>query len=162
MGGVYDLSEMRMFRGKIAIIVAISIFLFVVLLISIVILITHNASKADSYNVAGDIIPSMKSVVGVRKISGVSSNYGNDIVSKAYTYDGVSSVSDDLIKYVNYLAKNEGFTTTKDYDLTKPTGKIQMGKQSQDVGKIILVNIDFYLRGYKITIEKGVGQIKLR
>lgn len=160
ISNVYDIGDMHKFRGKAAIIVATCIIAVIVIIFSIVLFSTNHASKADTYNLSGDIIPSMKSVVGQRKITGVSTNIGGGIEQKEYTYVGVSNVIDDLFKYMNYLGANEGFITTQDYDLTKPTGKIQLGKQAKDEGEIILINIEYYLGGYKITIEKGVGQIR--
>ena len=145
--------------GKTALIVALCIALLIAFIFVIVFFVTNKASNADYYDISGDIFPSIKAVVGGRKISGVSVNTQDGVEQKEYTYKGVEDVTSDVLQYANYLKEKEGFKFTQDYDMTRPIGVVQMGKESKDNGKIILVNIHYSLGGYSIIIEKGAGRI---
>jgi hypothetical protein len=111
---------------------------------------------------SGDNIPSIKSAVGERKITGISFNIQNGVEKKEYTYGGVENVTNDILVYINYLKTNDNFIITQDYDLTKPSGMLQLGKKAQENGKIILISIDYSLGEYTIKIEKGKGEIALK
>lgn len=58
-----------------------------------------DAANLTQYELGDDFIPSITSVVGERKVTGVESSIDNGVVTKQYTYSS-TSVYDDLWTYV--------------------------------------------------------------
>jgi hypothetical protein len=56
---------------------------------------------------------------------------------------------------------NNGWIPTIDFNLNNNSGKAQLGKESADSGKILVLNIDFSSGKYTIKIDKGVGTLTL-
>lgn len=117
-----------------------------------------NAAKLNEYEMDSDSIPSITSVVGERKVTGVESSTNNGAVSKQYTYDS-SSVYDDLWAYVKALM-DDGWLVTKDIDLKVVPGSGELGKKSSEDGQIILLSFAYEDAKYVIKITKGKGTIE--
>ena len=119
-----------------------------------------NISEANEYTMGEDIIPSMKFVVGERKINSVSSEIKNGITVKTMEFTS-DSVQEDLLKYVEYLRENEQFYLTRDMDLAIIPGTIQLGKASIEEKNLIIMNIEYSAFGYVIELQKGEGTLNL-
>jgi len=154
----YIIGEMRLFRGKTVVIGILAIILLIIIAFSIPLLSLNISANADSYKLSGDVIPSVKNVVGYRKISSLSIKTQNGVEQKQYNYSDIESVNRDILEYINHLTANNDFQIIKDYDSTKPTGSVQLGKLSHENGKVVLLNIEYNLEGYSVKIEKGIGK----
>ena len=69
------------------------------------------------------------------------------------------SVQDDLIKYVEYLRTDAGFSLIKEMDLSVVPSTVQLAKESVDEGQVIIIIIDYTLNGYTIKLTKGEGTL---
>ncbi|MFA5523749.1 MAG: hypothetical protein WDA24_05265 [Tissierellales bacterium] len=117
-----------------------------------------DASNLTQYELGDDLIPSITSVVGERKVTGVESSIENGVVTKQYTYSS-TSVYDDLWTYVQELM-NDGWLVTQDIDLNVIPGSGQLGKGSIEEGQILLVSFSYEESSYTIKLVKGKGTIE--
>lgn len=117
------------------------------------------AEKLENYEVEENLIPSITSVVGERKVVRVKTGTENGIRSKEYEYVS-DDVFDDLFDYVLHLM-NDGWTVTKDIDLNKIPGSGQFAKHAKEEGKIIMLDFDYDLSGYTVIITHGKGTIDM-
>ena len=101
-----------------------------------------------------DTISSIKSVVEKRKVTSVYTGIKNGITTKTVEYKS-DSVQDDLIKYVEYLRTDAGFSLIKEMDLSVVPSTVQLAKESVDEGQVIIIIIDYTLNGYTIKLTKG-------
>lgn len=147
---------------KIFLIIVAVIVIIAVIGITVAYFAVNKIKNADEYNVSGDVIPSIKSVLGeVRNLSSVSTSIENGITKKEYKYTDVENVNTDIYKYIIYLMDNKGYINTTDYDLSKATGTLQLGATSVDEGQLVLIDIDYSLKTYTITITKGEGTLTI-
>ena len=121
--------------------------------------VLSNAAKLQEYDFDSDKIPTVNSVVGERQVTYVSTSISNGNDMKEYTYQS-DSVFDDLLQYTQYLREN-GWIVSVSYDLNNMPGSAQLGKQSADSGKILLLTIDYKSGEYTVTIIKGEGTLQL-
>ncbi len=122
-----------------------------------------NAQKADTYEVGGEEIASVKLALGEeRQVTGVSSSTENGVSKYAVTYAVIGgSPGEDMLEYVTYLQEEEGFLRMTDYDFTKPTGSaIQLGREAQEDGYLLVVQIDYDREGYTVTAMRGKGTLE--
>lgn len=117
-----------------------------------------SAEKLTAYDMSGDSIPSVNSVVGDRKVEGVSAGTSNGVAKQEYKYAS-DSVTQDLIAYIQELLNNQGFLGISDFDVSVIPGSGQIAKASKDSGKIIIMQLDYTSTGYTITISKGEGTL---
>jgi hypothetical protein len=143
-----------MIKKKLIFFIPIFIILFAALLIFITSISLNNISKSDFYDLEGEKVPSIKYVLGERKISGYSSKISNSILYKQYTYYEIDSVIDDVQKYVDYLCNNESFKIIEAVNPNDVIGKISLSKNTSQVGKGIVIIIQYELGRYSINIEK--------
>jgi hypothetical protein len=73
---------------------------------------------------------------------------------KQYTYFEIDSVTDDVQKYVDYLCNNESFKIIEAVNPNDVIGKISLSKNTSQVGKGIVIIIQYELGRYLIDIEK--------
>ena len=119
---------------------------------------TGSAEKLTEYEIGGDKVASINAVIcETRKVTGVSTGTSNGVRYKEYNYETVS-VLQDLMAYAVYL-QNNGWTVTKDYNLTTGSGEMQFGKESADSGKILVMSIAFSQGKYGIRINKLDGTL---
>jgi hypothetical protein len=147
---------------NILIIVLIIIGAFILLLLAggaFAFVATNSAAKSNKYKIGKDTVPSIKAVLDTRKVTRVSANTFNGITKKTYTYSNVENVEQDLIKYVTTLRQDNGFLTTKDFNLDTPSGTLELGKDSSESGKIILMDIQWDMGTYMISIRLGKGTL---
>lgn len=117
-----------------------------------------NTANAEEYKIGNDTIKSIKSIVEKRQVVSVSTKASNGVTTKTIEYKS-DSVQDDLLKYTQYLRNEGGFALTKDMDLREIPSTVQLGKNSNDAGKIVMMTIDYNSFGYTITIQKGEGTL---
>lgn len=136
-------------------------FLIIVLLLSVVIIgigityiVSGDISDVEEYKVGNDTIKSIKSVIDRREITSMTSDNKNNITTRIMEYKSVN-VKEDLTKYIEYLTNEAGFILTKDVNLENLPSKIELSKDSEDEGKIIMVELESEDFGYKIMIQKG-------
>jgi len=121
---------------------------------------TGNTSNAEEYKLGNDTIKSIKAVVEKRQVTSVSTETSNGITTKKIEYKS-NTVQDDLLKYTQYLRNEGGFSLTKDMDLSSIPSIVELGKTSNDSGKLIMMTIEYNLTGYIITIQKGEGTLSV-
>ncbi len=136
-------------------------FLIIVLLLSVAIIgigityiVSGDISDVEEYKVGNDTIKSIKSVIERREITSMTSDNKNNITTRIMEYKSVN-VKEDLTKYIEYLTNEAGFILTKDVNLENLPSKIELSKDSEDEGKIIMVELESEDFGYKIMIQKG-------
>lgn len=117
-----------------------------------------NLSDVEEYTFGDDTISSIKSVVEKRKVTSVYTGIKNGITTKTVEYKS-DSVQDDLIKYVEYLRTDAGFSLIKEMDLSVVPSTVQLAKESVDEGQVIIIIIDYTLNGYTIKLTKGEGTL---
>ena len=117
-----------------------------------------NLSDVEEYTLGDDTISSIKSVVEKRKVTSVYTEIKNGITTKTVEYKS-DSVQDDLIKYVEYLRTDAGFSLIKEMDLSVVPSTVQLAKESVDEGQVIIIIIDYTLNGYTIKLTKGEGTL---
>ena len=117
-----------------------------------------NLSDVKEYTLGDDTISSIKSVVEKRKVTSVYTGIKNGITTKTVEYKS-DSVQDDLIKYVEYLRTDAGFSLIKEMDLSVVPSTVQLAKESVDEGQVIIIIIDYTLNGYTIKLTKGEGTL---
>lgn len=121
---------------------------------------TGNIANAEEYKLGSDTIKSVKTIVGKRQVVSTSTETSNGITTKKIEYKS-DKVQDDLLKYTQYLRNEGGFTLTKDMDLSVIPSTVELGKNSSDSGKLIMMTIDYNSFGYTITIQKGEGTLTM-
>ncbi|AFV89182.1 MAG: hypothetical protein SOH99_11850 [Acidipropionibacterium acidipropionici] len=118
-----------------------------------------SAAKLEAYEIGNDSVASVNSVVGTRKVSGVSTGKSNGATYKQYTYES-GTVTQDLASYLlKNLAKN-GWTPTVDFNLEQIPGKAQLATKSSEEGKILLMDVDYKDTGYTIKLTQTKGTLK--
>ncbi len=117
-----------------------------------------DAAKLSEYEVGGESIASITSVIGEREVTGVESSTNNGVSSKQYTYAS-ESVYDDLLAYIRKLM-DENWLVTEDIDLNVVPGKGQLGKKASEEGQILLLSIAYEDSKYAIKITKTEGTIE--
>lgn len=121
---------------------------------------TGNTANAEEYKLENDTIKSIKAIVEKRQVVSVSTKTSNGITTKTIEYKS-DNVQDDLLKYTEYLRNEEGFSLTKDMDLSVIPSTVELGKNSNDTGNLIMMTIDYNSFGYTITIQKGEGTLTM-
>lgn len=119
-----------------------------------------NAADADEYKLGDDVIRSVKAVVEKRDISSISTETSNGVQTKTIQYKS-PNVQEDLVRYVEYLRTDGGFSLTQDMDLSVSPASVQLAKESVDEGKIIIFTINYDSFGYTMIIQKGEGTFSL-
>lgn len=121
---------------------------------------TGNTANAEEYKLGNDTIKSIKAIVEKRQVVSVSTKTSNRITTKTIEYKS-DNVQDDLLKYTEYLRNEEGFSLTKDMDLSVIPSTVELGKNSKDTGNLNMMTIDYNSFGYTITIKKGKGTLTM-
>lgn len=117
-----------------------------------------DAEQLQAYDMSGDSIPSVNSVVGERTVEGASSGTSNGVAYKEYKYAS-ATVSDDLIAYLNVLLNDHGYLGLTDFNVTEIPGSGQIAAESGESGKIIIIDLSYTSSGYTIKISKGEGTL---
>ncbi len=145
---------------KIVLIVIACIFVLGLVGGIIAFIVTGNTANAEEYKLGNDTIKSIKAIVEERQVVSISTETSNGITTKKIEYKS-DNVQDDLLKYTRYLRDEGGFTLTKDMDLSVIPSTVELGKNSNDAGKLVVMTIDYSSFGYTITIQKGEGTLTM-
>lgn len=144
--------------------ILITLLLSVLTLFISLLLFINNYFKADEeyYILHNEKISSISRIVGKRnlKYKKLSTLLDKKTLSKTYYYNNIKNVSNDLNLYINYLRENENYLVTKPYDLNKEKDIIELSKYSKEENYIILLNIEYNKKSYKINISRLKGSIK--
>lgn len=130
---------------------------FIVLVAAIVFIVLASISKtqkADYYEMGKDSIPSVKAVVGERKIASVSKAITNGVTKHTYGYLSQSAET-DVLEYSSYLVEQAGFAVT---DLGQKDAPV-LARTSVEDGKVVLVIIEYTASEYYVTLQKGEGTL---
>ena len=142
--------------------------LFITILFALSIIIIHFLSQSifilkyknnDYYIINNDKIPSIKNVIGKRKLYYYKSSNKDNTYIKIYKYKDIKNVKSDLNNYIEFLHDNNDYAYTSDIDLKKDTGFIQLSTNSIESKKIISIQINYSKNEYEIIITKAYGSI---
>jgi len=131
--------------------------LFVGGIAAVVIVAINSVSKqsdTDYYVIQNDEIPSVKSVIGHRRLTGYSNSTINGVRTKKYTYSIGSNQGEDMRLYAKALVDEHGFTASGEYSYYTSGKEYMFSRPSVDTGFKINLQIDFDIYGYIITITK--------
>lgn len=101
------------------------------------------SSKSASVTVGRDEIPTLYSVVGERKITGTEAGFKNDVHYKILTYKSGAVSDNDLQSYIDSLQREDDFICTQSSSVEDNVLTLQLGKESMDNGKIVLVDVQY-------------------
>ncbi len=121
-------------------------------------LMVGNAANAEEYTMGSDTIKSIKAVVEKRNVTSMSTEISDGVRTESVHYQS-DSVQEDLVEYIQYLRDEAGFQLTQDMDLTQIPSTVQLGKESEDPGEILILTIDYDPFGYTLTLKKGKGSL---
>jgi len=133
--------------------------LMILLLISVLLLSAcGSAEKLTEYDFGTDKIPSVNTVLGKElKVTGVDVGTSDGVQYKQYTYETTSMV-EDLAEYTTFL-RNNGWLVLTDYNFYDGSGEAQLGIDSADNGKILIISIAFQNDRYAIRVNKLEGSL---
>lgn len=103
-----------------------------------------------------DEIPTMYAAVGERSINGTESGFENDMNYTIKTFASGAISEDDIETYWQTL-KDAGFIATKDSAMFNTQITAQLGRESVEEGKIIIIDIEFDSAG-ETVIEYRSGE----
>lgn len=142
---------------KIALGIAGGIIILGVILCVIIFSLFNTQKNAEYYVLGSDQVASVKTVIGVRDISGISTSNGSGVSAKKYNYKSKTS-TDDISQYITYLVEEGGFTPTT---LNQQDDRPVYAKESVDEGKILIITIVDTGFGYTLTLQKGEGTLTI-
>ena len=119
-----------------------------------------SAAKLTEYDFGTDKVPSVNAVIGEeRRVSGVNTGIDNGVRYKQYTYETQTMV-EDLWAYYTRLSEL-GWIVTKDFNLYDGSGEMQLGIESADAGKILIISVAFTPNRYAVKVSKMEGTLTL-
>lgn len=136
-------------------------FIFLILLITVISLVTSITKyKDDNYYIIGnDKIPSIYNVLGKRKLYSFKKFDDNNKIIYIYKYKDISNPKSDLSNYIDSLKKDYNYYYTSDINLTLSEGTFQLSNNSIDENMIIIMDITYDKDSYEIKITKAQGTI---
>ena len=117
--------------------------------------------KKGFYTIKGDNIKNITKIVGKRELIKKDYEYKNSVITKTYKYKNVKDPYTDLSLYIDYLKSNSNFMITKNYDLNNKKDDIELSRNSNKKGYIVIIKIKYNSNSYTIKIIRGKGKIKL-
>jgi len=118
------------------------------------------------FEMGQDRITSIKGAgIGERKIVAKKSAIENGVQTNTYEYktdaEDMTQAANDVFAYIMYLINNERFENLIAFDGLPYEGGIELklAKESVDEGKIIILEIVYDSKGYKLIFTKGVGSL---
>ena len=125
-------------------------------------LLNSNADK-DFFEIGGDKVPSVKHVLDEkRSISGVSTSKSGGVEKMVIEYKVKEDQAADMKEYAEALMADFDFYSVSNFDFSGTRGKdIQLAKESDKKGFIVIVDIDYNTSGYTLTISRGEGTLNI-
>ncbi|MBC5648698.1 hypothetical protein [Christensenella tenuis] len=111
------------------------------------------SSTAPTVEVGGEVLPSLYSVVGEKKITGTSKSISTGLAEVELTYQGVAV--DELNSYIESLV-SDGYMITQEASATEDGQTYQIGKEASKEGNIILISF-YFEDGGSAVINYAVG-----
>ncbi|MBO6145864.1 MAG: hypothetical protein J6O62_03610 [Bacilli bacterium] len=135
-----------------------------IIILSMIIFLSFIANlikeKDENYYVFGkDKIPSINLILGKRELSSYKKLDGDNIITKIYKYKNIKDPKSDLSNYVDKLKNDYNYLYTSEINLKKSKGKFQLGNNSIDSNKILIIDFSYDKDSYTIKITKGDGKI---
>lgn len=128
-----------------------------ILLAMVVFMAGCASSTAPTVEVGGEVLPSLYSVVGEKKITGTSKSINTEAAEVELTYQGVAL--DELNSYIESLV-SDGYMITQEAQAQGTGQSYQIGKEASADGRIILISFYFEDGGSTvITYTVGEGTI---
>lgn len=116
-------------------------------------------------NLDNEQVPSISKLQTKKTLVGMNSQQTQTGgIIKTYVYrDNDISFSKDIYDYYLLLCDKENFEFVKEIkDLKATSGALEIGKKSQDDGKIIVVDIYYSQNGFEIQYRKDFGNINYK
>jgi len=126
----------------------------------VITLVFSNQQTRTEITFGGDTIPTVYTIVGERKVSGVESgvNRSGGVTTRTTTLSYQAGVisEDDLELYIGTLIEKNDFLITRAFN----GSSMQIGKESVDSGKILVVEVNFNALGSTVfTYTKVDGTL---
>lgn len=138
---------------KVVLILLLVVVVFVVAVGAWAIYTFYSQSTNEEVKFGDDVIPTLYSVVGERKIITAGVGDENGVKYTKYTYDTNVVSTDDIKEYVLKL-QGGGFVVTKDED-----GMVEIATESKDIGDVVFVQIDYSSPNVIIMYVKTEGTL---
>lgn len=146
-------------KKKTMIIIVVSYFAVVLSFVGILFGILYfsfiNIQNADVYTMGEDKIPSIKTVIGERKVKNIATTKNIGMTTKIYSFLSESTES-DMYEYTKYLVEQSDYVIMK---LGQQEEKIAYAKNSLESGSIIVITVDYTPFDFTITLQKGEGTL---
>ena len=127
--------------------------------------VTRRAGEElEMYELGADRVPSLTGIVGSRTRPSFGTSSGNyqGVPCKIYDFEYESnSVQQDMEQYVNTLRFDYGYMLLTDMDLTEKSGFVSIAIESAEPGMLIILDIEWDQRGYKLTFYIVEGTLTL-
>ena len=121
----------------------------------------NKAANADYYVLGSDQIPSVKLALGEkRKITSASTSVSNGVTMKEYQYSAPDvDQALEMSQYLTHL-RGQGFLLLTDADFNAPEAWCKVGRNSEDSGYQVVVQIEYDNKGYTVIVVKEEGSIQ--
>ena len=137
-----------------SLIVLILIIIFVYFMAKI--LLVAIANNSNNYSIWGDSIPSVKYVVGDRKVKSIDYNYENKVLYKTYNFEESNNLANELTKYVGYLIQNNSYELLTDFNPSTASGKTILSSiSSSEVESYNIIEISWNNNIFSITVYRN-------
>lgn len=150
-------------RNKIILISILSaIFILIIVSVLLIFCTLNKISEMPTVELGDEKISTITSIIGKKKVTAVSVEYGDTSITKTYTYKSEDTTfSKDIYRYYLNLCDKENFEYINELEeLTATRGGMLLVKQSKDEGKLLAVYIYYDTNGYKIVYKKDFGQVE--
>jgi len=121
----------------------------------------NKTANADYYVLGSDQIPSVKLALGEkRKITSASTSISNGVAMKEYQYSAPDvDQALEMSQYLTHL-RGQGFLLLTDVDFSAPEAWCKVGRNSEDSGYQVVVQIEYDNKGYTVIVVKEEGSIQ--
>lgn len=111
-----------------------------------------DAGKAESYEIAGDSVPSVATAIGYRKVRRQRSTDGEE-PGRELTFT-TDTPARDVRAYAGYLTANAGFRLLADIDPNLHTGFASLVGPSSEAGMALHVEITYNIGSFTVTLAR--------
>lgn len=133
--------------------VVLILVVIVAILLGVILLTLSGQTKNKEIKFGDDLIPTLYSVVGERKIVGTSVGTEGNTQYKEYTYEEDVVSINDIEEYVKELQEEDFVVIEASSDV------ISIAIESKDDGKIVIATIDYSDSSVVVKYQKTVGTL---
>ena len=130
-------------------------------IIIVVTIVLGNQQTRTEITFGGDTIPTVYAIVGERKVSGyhTGTNRSGGVTTRTVeiSYQAGVISEEDLELYIETLIERHNFLITRAFN----GNTMQIGKESVDSGKILVVEVNFSDLGTVFTYTKADGTLTI-